>query len=131
MTDSRQNRVQSFAFVISAFASLCFAYFYAHNLTSADSARAAAAANLENQINPNIATIESLVRLPDIGLSRAEALIRYRKSYTENNIDRQAFENFDDLQNIKGIGPKTVQNMSKWLKFDSKGTLHGGKTGAN
>jgi competence protein ComEA len=74
--------------------------------------------HLENQINPNTATVESLVRLPDIGIARAEAIIEYRESFTENDNSRSAFRVPDDLQNIKGIGPKIVQNMSQWLKFE-------------
>ena len=126
MTDSRQKRIQSFAFVISAFASVCFAYSYTHNLISIDSTTRVALPGLENQINPNTATIESLIRLPDVGFSRAEAVIEYRDSYGEDNFNKLAFENFDDLQNIKGIGPKTVQNMSKWLKFQQESLLSGG-----
>ncbi|MBN1974669.1 MAG: helix-hairpin-helix domain-containing protein [Sedimentisphaerales bacterium] len=116
MMDCRQNRIQSFAFVISAFAALCFAFYFAPNLVH--SASHADAARVDKQINPNTAEIESLVRLPDIGFARAEAIIEYRNSFTQNNIGRRAFETPDDLQNIHGIGPKTVQNMRELLRFE-------------
>ena len=110
----RQNRIQSFAFVIS----MCAAFCFASNLMRINPASGAGVIHLNNRINPNTAPVESLVRLPDIGITRAEAIIEYRESYRENNNHVQAFENSDDLQNIKGIGPKIVQNMSQWLKFN-------------
>jgi len=42
----------------------------------------------------------------------------YRKGFSEKNGNCQAFETTDDLQKVKGIGPKTVENISKWLKFE-------------
>jgi outer membrane protein assembly factor BamB len=37
-----------------------------------------------------------------------------------NGKDREslAFQNCDDLQKVKGIGPKTVENIREWLKFE-------------
>jgi DNA uptake protein ComE-like DNA-binding protein len=40
------------------------------------------------------------------------------KSSRAKNSNRRTFRNCDDLQKVKGIGPKTVQNISHWLKFE-------------
>lgn len=66
------------------------------------------------KINPNTASIESMMRLPGIGPARAGDIVEYRS----NCQDRKAFENADDLQVIKGIGPKTVEKMEPWLCFE-------------
>lgn len=118
MTDCRQNRIQSFAFVISAFAAFCFAACFAPSLLRISSASSDNATQVVNQINPNTAEVESLIRLPDIGFSRAEAIIEYRNGFARNNSNRPAFNNPDDLQNVTGIGPKTVQNVKELLEFE-------------
>jgi len=73
---------------------------------------------LESQINPNVAPTASLVRLPGIGIGRAGAIVAYREEFSKKDANNPAFRNCDDLQKVKGIGPKTVENISKWLKFE-------------
>ncbi len=70
---------------------------------------------LSETINPNTAEAESIVRLPAIGPKRAQAIIDYR-----NDADTKAFENINDLQKIKGIGPKTAGKLQKWLYFGNE-----------
>jgi competence ComEA-like helix-hairpin-helix protein len=117
MTNQRQNRIQSFAFVISACAALCFSLFFIPNLLITRSECFRAEAGMDERINPNTAEAASLVRLPDVGFSLAEAIIQYRNNFVENN-NRRAFESLDDLQNVKGLGPARVQNLKEFLKFD-------------
>ena len=116
MADDRQKRIQSFAFVISALAAFCFAIYFAPNLVKFNSGSGNDVLQSANQINPNTAEIESLIRLPDIGFSRAEAIIEYRNNFVENN-NKTAFGSPDDLQKIAGIGPKTILNMKELLEF--------------
>ena len=118
MTDHRQNRIQSFAFVLSACFALCLAFYFGRHFFNSNSAQYSEVFQLNDKINPNTASVECLIRLPDIGFSRAEAIIQYRNAYTEKNNNRQAFETYGDLQNISGIGPKTAQNISQLLKFN-------------
>ena len=73
---------------------------------------------LDSRINPNTAPTASLIRLPGIGIVRAEAIDAYRRQFAEKDQGQPAFENTSDLQKIKGIGPKTAKNISKWLKFE-------------
>jgi len=73
---------------------------------------------LESRMNPNDAPIASLVRLSGIGVSRAGAIVAYRESYGGKNGDGRAFRDCNDLQKVKGIGPKTAENNRQWLKFE-------------
>ena len=67
-----------------------------------------------SRINPNTASISSLMRLPGIGPVRAGDIVEYRSSCGL----KKAFEKADDLQVIKGIGPKTVEKMEVLLCFE-------------
>jgi len=80
---------------------------------------------LDSRLNPNDATVESLVRLPGLGLGRAGAIVAYRESlYREGRYP--AFENCEDLRKVRGIGPKTVQNISAWITFDRNSSSRDG-----
>lgn len=109
--DAGQIRIQSFAFFIVAVVCVSLSMGLFLNASSEQPCKI----QLENRINPNNATLGSLVRLPGIGLVRATAILSYRENA---NSTAPAFKNCDDLQNIKGIGPKTVQNICQWLKFE-------------
>ncbi len=74
---------------------------------------------LECKINPNNATAESLARLPGIGPTRAQAIVTYRENFNKTE-NVTAFRNCDDLQNVKGIGPKIAAGMCPHLKFDDE-----------
>jgi competence ComEA-like helix-hairpin-helix protein len=115
-SEAGQNRIQSFAFVISVFgcALLCTGFAVSNFKTVQESS----IIDLDERINPNEAPVSSLIRLPGIGISRAEAIVAYRKSFDQTDGNSLVFGNCDDLQKIKGIGPKTVQNISQWLTFE-------------
>jgi competence ComEA-like helix-hairpin-helix protein len=115
--ETEQKRIQSFAFIISICTAFCFACISSANIACSKKTNDKET-QLDNRINPNTAPLESLVRLPNIGISKAEAIISYRENYTENNNDQSAFETLNDLQNVKGIGRTTAQNLSQWLKFE-------------
>jgi competence protein ComEA len=70
---------------------------------------------LDDKINPNTATIASLVRLPNIGPKRAEVIVEYRETLDSGG---PAFGRSADLEKIKGIGPKTSRKIQPWLCFD-------------
>jgi competence ComEA-like helix-hairpin-helix protein len=117
--EARQNRVQSFAFVIAASVAVCFSTgFVVSSLVEFESASGGCEIQLDEKINPNDASVASLVRLPGIGITRANAIVAYRDDFHKKDGNRPAFRNGDDLQKVKGIGPKTVQNISQWLKFE-------------
>ena len=115
MKHAGQNRIQSFAFVISVCLAVCCSFGFISNL---ERDLGQCEIELEGRINPNDAPIESLIRLPGLGIGRAGAIVAYRKYFNENKDSSPAFQNCDDLQKVKGVGPKTVQNIGGLLKFD-------------
>jgi len=73
---------------------------------------------LERRINPNFAPSASLVRLPGIGLSKAEAIIAYREQFIGRDGEVVAFTEANDMQKVRGIGPKTVEKLKPMLRFE-------------
>ena len=59
-------------------------------------------------INLNTATSTELQQVPGIGPSTADKILKMRKSYGQ-------FKSVDDLSAIKGIGPKRLEKMRKYL----------------
>jgi competence ComEA-like helix-hairpin-helix protein len=115
LVQSGGELVQSVGFVIS----ICFcAVLCAVFLGDFSSGSLAGGIELDSRINPNDAPISSLVRLPGIGAAKAAAMVAYRDGYRPAQGEGRAFSDCDDLQNVKGIGPKTAENVCEWLKFD-------------
>lgn len=64
------------------------------------------------KINPNTAAHASLMRLPGIGRVRAMDIVDTRKT--------APFSNADDLERVRGIGPKTVEKIRPYLTFENE-----------
>ncbi|NIA17161.1 MAG: hypothetical protein GWO86_02315 [Planctomycetes bacterium] len=67
---------------------------------------------LDGRINPNTATTAQLMQLPRIGVKTARAITEYRRGR------QSVFKNIEDLQRVKGIGPKTAERIRQWLVFE-------------
>ena len=115
MREAGQKRIQSFAFVISVCVAVCASLGFVSEFVGAGQA---SKIELESRINPNDASIASLVRLPGVSVGRARAIVAYRENFCGKDGGNPAFRNCNDLQKVRGIGPKTVQNISEWLKFE-------------
>ncbi|MHC4543215.1 MAG: ComEA family DNA-binding protein [Planctomycetota bacterium] len=112
----RQNRIQSFAFVISVCVCVLFSIVFA--VSSFVVVGEPSGIELDERINPNDAPIASMVRLPGIGISRAEAIVAFREDLSKEGSNSRAFQSCYDLQKVRGIGPKTAENIGEWLKFE-------------
>ncbi len=115
MGETGQKDIQSFAFVLSVCASFIFCVGFVSGFVGTGQS---SEIKLESRINPNYAPVESLVRLPGIGVSRAGAIVAYREKFGDTDGGNPVFQSCNDLQKVRGIGPKTVQNISEWLKFE-------------
>jgi competence ComEA-like helix-hairpin-helix protein len=69
-------------------------------------------------VNINTATSEELQQVPGIGPATAEKILQMRKSYG-------AFKSVDDLLAIRGLGPKRLEKMRKYLTVGKDGPKHG------
>lgn len=85
-----------------------------------DGARSAAVSPTVDRVDPNVAPWWELTILPRIGEQTARQIVRYRRSVTESSNDSndaRAFRHAADLERIRGIGPRTVQRMARYLRF--------------
>ena len=114
-TGKNQKRIQCFAFVIAAALALSLA---ALAVNKNNSAPAQAAVVNHELINPNHADLVSLTRLPNIGPSRAQAIITFRQAFYRKTDNDQAFKEPSDLREVKSIGPKTVEAITPYIEFD-------------
>jgi competence ComEA-like helix-hairpin-helix protein len=65
-------------------------------------------------INLNTATSEELQQVPGISPVTAEKILQMRKWY-------RAFKSVDDLRAARGIGPKRLEKMRKYLTVSKAG----------
>ncbi len=61
-------------------------------------------------VNINTADQKTLETLPKIGPSKAQAIIDYRE-------DHGAFQAIEDLGKVKGIGPKTLEQLKELIEL--------------
>lgn len=65
----------------------------------------------EHPVNPNTATREQLMTLPEVGPEIADRILKLRPFTDAADMEKR----------VKGIGPKTLEQMKKVLDFDGDG----------
>lgn len=63
------------------------------------------------RVDPNLAPVEELRRLPGVGPSRAQAIIEGRRT--------AAYRNLEDLLRVPGIGPATLDRLAPHLALEA------------
>jgi competence ComEA-like helix-hairpin-helix protein len=63
-------------------------------------------------IDVNRASIAELAQLPGIGLALAERIVRHR-------LERGPFRSLDELLEVPGIGPHTLETLRPWVQICS------------
>lgn len=109
-----RNNVESFSFILASLFCVVFGFVLCFTPETAQPSRL----SFDNKININSAPAASLIRLSGIGSVRAEAIVRFREKHKQADSDVLVFKNAEDLQQVKGIGPGTVENTREWLKFE-------------
>lgn len=75
--------------------------------------------DLNDKINPNTASWQSMARLPGIGEGKSRAIIDYREEYIKKNKSELiVFNHYKDLCNVRGIGEITAEKMKEYLCFE-------------
>ncbi len=73
-----------------------------------DSKTKPAVSNKPTLLNINTASVKELQTLPNIGARMAERIIDHRTQHGD-------FTSVDALQNVKGIGPKTIAKLRPFI----------------
>ena len=66
---------------------------------------------IDKKVNPNKASREELILLPEIGPVLAGNIIEYRNSHG-------GFNGLEELLKVKGIGPKKLERLKDYLSLD-------------
>lgn len=109
--EAEKTRTQSISFLSAGLLILVFAVCFCIKMWSGPSD--GLTVKLQDRINPNTASVGSLMRLAQIGRVRAWAIVGYRQDEGP-----RAFESCPDMQKVKGIGPVISRNLCGLLRFE-------------
>ena len=73
--------------------------------------------DLADRMDPNTATWQEFAAIPGLGEKKAQAIVVFREKWIQNHPNKPAFSAPQDLHAVKGIGPATISNMSRYLVF--------------
>ncbi len=73
---------------------------------------------LVSRLNPNTATAVELTAIPGLGPTLAGRIVEYREAHRDPSGARApVYRRAEDLDAVRGIGPKTVDKLRRWLTF--------------
>ena len=77
----------------------------------------ARAGELLTKLDPNHADWAALATIPGVNQKQAKEIVAYREQFQRDHPNQRAFAKPEDLDNVKGIGPATVDAMRPYLIF--------------
>jgi competence ComEA-like helix-hairpin-helix protein len=109
------ERIGSYSYLLSIAICGCLAIWFGVSYTS----KAGAGENIavEDKVNINTDPAESIVRLGGIGPVRAADIVEYRDKLKQASQFEKAFNSAQDLDKIKGIGPKTIEKIENEIRY--------------
>jgi len=111
--DAADDKTEGFSYLLICLVVFSLAVIFSFGVMKNTSK--VAAVQFQSRINPNDAPVSSLVRLPQIGMSRAEKITAYRQA---NSGEGPVFTCPDDLQKVNGIGPVIAGGLAEYLRFE-------------
>jgi DNA uptake protein ComE-like DNA-binding protein len=78
------------------------------------------AAELEDRLDPNVASAAQIAAIPNIGEKLAATIVEYREKARREHPGKTAFTSVYDLAVIRGIGPGRLETLSAYLMFPPK-----------
>jgi len=81
------------------------------------------AEEIRGTIDPNNAPWWELTALPQVGEVTAKRIVAYREAYVADWPSQLVFASAKDLEQVHGIGPKTVARFAPYLSFAEDGAI--------
>jgi hypothetical protein len=78
-------------------------------------------APLPEQVDPNVASVADLARIPHVGDALAAKIVSYRDARKGTTADGIVFRQASDLDAVPGIGATLVEQLGPFLKFPGQG----------
>lgn len=72
---------------------------------------------LVTKINPNTASVAELGVLPGVGDALAARIVLLRASRQEVDRANPVFQRAEDLRDVSGVGPKSIEKLRPFLRF--------------
>ena len=85
----------------------------------AEGEKGALAGLIDGRVDPNAAPWWELAAIPRIGEVTARRIVEYRESRVAAGAGDAVFRRAEDLDDVRGIGPKTVERVRPFLRFDT------------
>ncbi len=112
-----QRRALAAIFILSAIVLLIRAKLNPMIVADPPAGRGERFDRLADRLDPNVATAAELAAIPNFGPKRAAEVVSYRQAFLLRHPDRIAFASIEDLTNIKGVGPATLELLEEFLRF--------------